>query len=302
MTPAAQPLTGPDARFASSRPSAYPEYRRRGDRPAAQNPHGFRLERSAPIARPAGSAEAPDVEEELVAAEAAPQRPGLDPRQVDRAVGEPRASTRRRGGPHRAPRRPGGAPGSGAGGARPRHPDEPCDVVGLVLDPVAEDRGLRDAPRTRPERAQGSSDSATVRTASVVLAPWTWPRGSPDSERTARSPAGERTTSILERPVLARDQAVPDRQVVLAHQLDSVGVEGEGVECGRDRSSIEFSNGTGPVRLPRGRRGSPVDGGRGTGSTSASPTAAPSASSLKVPLGPRYAIRTLNARVSCEGQ
>ena len=70
----------------------------------------------------------------------------------------------------------------------------------------------------------------------------------------ARLRVGEDDLDPLERHLLPGDQAVPDRQVVLADQRDAVGVEGERVEGGGDRSLDRVLEGDqGPVRRPLSR-------------------------------------------------
>src|SRR4029078_2799236 len=85
------------------------------------------------------------VEEELVAPEAAPERPRLDSRQIDLTSREDLKGVDQGTGMVLAEIREdeGRAPRSGTRCARPlrRHPDEAGDVVRLVLDPLAQDCG-----------------------------------------------------------------------------------------------------------------------------------------------------------------
>ena len=79
----------------------------------------------------------------------------------------------------------------------------------------------------------------------------------------------ERTASISSSGRLAGDQAVPDREVVLADQGDVVRVEGEGVEGGgdgsldgvleRDQGAVRLSLANGEDRVVDRRRGGGID-------------------------------------------
>ena len=77
---------------------------------------------------------------------------------------------------------------------------------------------------------------------------------------------GEDDLDPLQRDLLAGDQAVPDRQVVLADQGEPVSVEGEGVE-GRGDGSLDrvLERDQGAVGRPVAQRDDRVvDGGGGS--------------------------------------
>src|SRR6186997_2068050 len=113
---------------------------RRGDGPAAEHPDGLslRAELLDRVGKRLLFGCSLDVEEELVAAEAAPKRPRLDPGQVDLAAGEDLQCIDQRTGmvltQLREDQRRTPWPGPRRAGPLPSHPDEASDVVGLVLD------------------------------------------------------------------------------------------------------------------------------------------------------------------------
>ena len=230
------------------------------------------LPRSPSIASAtAGSSSAPvEVDEEHVAAEAAAQRPRLDPGQVDLAVGELGQRLDERAGMVVAElgedqRRPPRARRPRAAVPRGRDPDEAGDVVGLVLDPLARARRSRRARRPSARRAPPTarSDSRDLAHRLGGAAAPRAPRPAGSCSRMKRAHwalawGWESTASTSSSASsVAGDQAVADRVVVLADDRRRRSVSNASVSSVvRTEPSIEFSNGT------RARSASPLSTAR----------------------------------------